>query len=340
LDGAPNDITETPKFKEWFAGSKVVDDHGRPLRVYHGTSKYIDFASFKMPKNRVWFTSDPKEASMYSTSNDSQKYEFIDGKYKEINTHNRVMPLYLKIINPYRWTEKDQNEIKYAKNYKKAFSIKFLNIKNCGYDGIDMGNGGWVVLNNANQIKSAIGNNGNFDSKSNKITENTNNTSFKQWFNGSKLVDHKGNPLKLYHGTINQFTKFVPSLTGSFGYGIYFANTKESAAAYAEENEANVKTCYIKMLNPLYCKASYEVGEEDEWDVDSPSIPLLIKLFGKNGAHELLNRYADKELMFGKEISNTVIQMGHDDIVATYPDGSKEVIVYSNDQVKIIKGAI
>ena len=37
--------TKTPEFKRWFGVSKVVDEDGNPLVVYHGTKK--DFSSFK-----------------------------------------------------------------------------------------------------------------------------------------------------------------------------------------------------------------------------------------------------------------------------------------------------
>lgn len=33
----PNPQVHTPQFKAWFGDSKVVDAHGMPLVVYHGT---------------------------------------------------------------------------------------------------------------------------------------------------------------------------------------------------------------------------------------------------------------------------------------------------------------
>ena len=45
--------TETPEFKRWFAGSKVVDENGDPLVVYHGSFKGADFNVFKESKNGV-----------------------------------------------------------------------------------------------------------------------------------------------------------------------------------------------------------------------------------------------------------------------------------------------
>jgi hypothetical protein len=50
---------ELTPLQRWFAGSQAVDANGEPLKLYHGTSKDADFKSFKMPKNGVWFTTDP-----------------------------------------------------------------------------------------------------------------------------------------------------------------------------------------------------------------------------------------------------------------------------------------
>jgi len=60
-------------FKEWFAGSKVVDDNGDPLIVYHGTSEDFDGFDLQKPtgyvmqsmKGVMWFTSSSQVASSY-----------------------------------------------------------------------------------------------------------------------------------------------------------------------------------------------------------------------------------------------------------------------------------
>ncbi len=39
-------ITDTPEFKRWFGKSRVVDKQGNPLVVYHGTSIDINFKEF------------------------------------------------------------------------------------------------------------------------------------------------------------------------------------------------------------------------------------------------------------------------------------------------------
>lgn len=53
--------TDSPAFREWFGDSKVVDENGDPLVVYHGTT--ADFSSFNGP---AYFSTDPSEGSAYT----------------------------------------------------------------------------------------------------------------------------------------------------------------------------------------------------------------------------------------------------------------------------------
>jgi len=69
--GGGRDRTESPRFKAWFKESKVVDDEGQPLVVYHGTTH--DIEEFKKAGDEglnpesdwgagVYFTSEPEDA--------------------------------------------------------------------------------------------------------------------------------------------------------------------------------------------------------------------------------------------------------------------------------------
>lgn len=64
-------------------------------------------------------------------------------------------------------------------------------------------------------------------------------TLFKKWFGKSKVVDAKGKPLVVYHGTTGEFTTFAKERANresDFGAGFYFTNTQEDVAAnYAGE---------------------------------------------------------------------------------------------------------
>lgn len=87
IDPKAEHPTETPEFKRWFGGSKVVDKDGKPVRVYHGTQR-PDRIGNRFRKNRAtsgpmsFFTEDPELASSYATGkqdtslyNEDQNYE-------------------------------------------------------------------------------------------------------------------------------------------------------------------------------------------------------------------------------------------------------------------------
>ncbi|NBS67940.1 hypothetical protein EBT31_03370, partial [bacterium] len=152
----PVDV-ESPAFKKWFGDSKIIDVDGSPLVVYTGTSKDKDFAKFNVPRNGAWFTISPKDASMYAMENDSMGFKWEGVRPVEVNTASRVIPAYLRIENPYKVTEADNARMN-KDNYKRAQAAFFDELRAKGYDGVDMGDGIFVVLGSSNQIKSAIGN--------------------------------------------------------------------------------------------------------------------------------------------------------------------------------------
>ena len=78
---------DSPEFQDWFAGSKVVDEDGNPLKVYHGTGKG-KFDSFETP---AFFT--PKKSGA----------EFYTGRGGKTPT---LYETYLNITNPFRLENK------------------------------------------------------------------------------------------------------------------------------------------------------------------------------------------------------------------------------------------
>ena len=162
-----DDVIEIQKLTTWFGKSKVVDKDGKPLVVYHGTSKDIDFTKFKIGKRGAWFTTSAEEASGYALQNDSQKvkaeWDATKGRmvYTDINTASRVIPVYLKIENPAKLTKEELEGFKFAKNYSKYQADLFDKYKRMGHDGVDFENGVFVVFD-PTQIKSKY-NRGTFD---------------------------------------------------------------------------------------------------------------------------------------------------------------------------------
>ena len=178
-------LDENPAFKKWFGDSKVVDENGEPLVVYTGTSKDKDFNTFRIPKNGAWFINDPEAASQYAVENDSMGYKWDTGRPVATNTAARVMPVYLRIENPYTLTVEETKELKYSGNYKRTQGIIFERAKAKGHDGIDLGDGVWVVIKDPNQIKSAIGNRGTYSTENPKID-------FAVTFSDEQLIDSMG----------------------------------------------------------------------------------------------------------------------------------------------------
>lgn len=89
----------TPAFKSWFGQSKVVDEYGKPLRMFHGT--VYDIKEFKreyLGKGHdqegpgFYFTSDPDSASGYASDDRTD--------VSAPKTGPNIMPVYLRITKP------------------------------------------------------------------------------------------------------------------------------------------------------------------------------------------------------------------------------------------------
>jgi hypothetical protein len=83
-------VTDTPAFKQWFGDSKVVDESGAPLVVYHGTSRPIDtFRSERWPGvGGIYFTDQPAAQEYADMASD-------DGEGTPT-----IIPVYLSLKNP------------------------------------------------------------------------------------------------------------------------------------------------------------------------------------------------------------------------------------------------
>jgi N12 class adenine-specific DNA methylase len=142
---------DTPAFKKWFGDSKAVDADGKPLVVYHGTRS--DIQAIDVGKSErlagFWMTTDPKLANIYAAEGLVNPSSYRAGA--------NVMPLYVRIEKPYMYDER-----------KKPMYMAWQEYQEGDYDGfIETGadTKGFTTLNvkSGDQVKSAIGNNGDFD---------------------------------------------------------------------------------------------------------------------------------------------------------------------------------
>ena len=175
----------TPAFTQWFGDSKVVDADGKPLVVYHGTN--ADFKVFR--HGDIGFHFGPKSTSQTRLENQRASKNMTD---KDMN----IMSVYLKIKNPLRmpdvgdWENSDavanrlgdmmvDDQLDSDKweaataNIQGNDQLKIIrqSLEAMGYDGIVYdnvaeGGGDSYIVFDPTQIKSATGNNGNFDAAS------------------------------------------------------------------------------------------------------------------------------------------------------------------------------
>ena len=81
---------------------------------------------------------------------------------------------------------------------------------------------------------------------------------FAEWFGDSKVVDEKGEPLTVYHGTTAGFDQFEPSAKGMLGPGIYASADKGDYgeySPYSQKDNAQVMPLYMSIRNPHYAIA-------------------------------------------------------------------------------------
>ncbi len=157
--------TDTQQFKRWFGKSKVVDEGGKPLVMYHGTSAQNgDFTVFDsskaVKKGGLGFKALGK--GNYFTS------KMLDGTERY---GSRVISVYLSIQNPF---VKETGTLTLQEQFEKATRIQIDGydalqdaMRKAGYDGVvqydNDGNINIAVAFDSSQIKSAADNIGTFD---------------------------------------------------------------------------------------------------------------------------------------------------------------------------------
>ena len=208
-NGKPTNLTErqwlqvrTPNFKNWFGdwendpknASKVVDENGEPLVVYHGTP-LGGFEVFNRELN--YFTADKEYADRYQDPGASSDY--VKGVHEELGKA-MTYPVFLNIRKPF-----DTRKAKERKIFEKEFYRQwgngaplsekglpdwtdsddfreFFEENDYDYDGLLLDEGGVptedgnvksrgisYVAFNSNQIKSATDNSGDFSTENDNI---------------------------------------------------------------------------------------------------------------------------------------------------------------------------
>ena len=210
------ELVRTPEFKAWFGdwennperASKVVDENGEPLVVYHGTKKRFNkFLSKYSNQGVFWFS--------------SNKDKILSGDAGAAS-RDVLIEVFLNAKKIAGWEEYE--------------NLGLGQIEDRGFESIKLDDD-YVIFEPKN-IKLADGTNTTFDADSDDIRyedggliapngktsnltpeqyELVRTPEFKAWFGdwennperASKVVDENGEPLVVYHGTKKRFNKFL-----------------------------------------------------------------------------------------------------------------------------------
>jgi len=176
---------DTPEFKRWFGDSKVVDEGGKPLVAYHGTTSSFNVFETKQvqlgkPRRKTnagelgsWFaapsTKEYDEGNAEYIASSFTEDTSPSAKLDDYKTGANVMPVYLSIKNPY--DAGDYESLMDDRDEYGSWKALRKHLESEGYDGIVIygsdtdGNvirDDWVAFE-PTQIKSATGNRGTFD---------------------------------------------------------------------------------------------------------------------------------------------------------------------------------
>jgi len=320
--GVSNKQTKSPAFKAWFGDSKVVDNDGNPLVVYHGTHG-DDFNEFKDvgPSRERWgnkghyFTSDSEYAGQYAS--------FTGG-----DDGARTMPVFLSIKNPKIIDEKQSSLI--TDKQEKLFR----SIGHDGVIGVDKdGKAIEFIVFDANQIKSAIANSGEFDSKSNDIRKNNPNHDSKGRF-ASGSGASSGKPSKPHLASATE-----AGVTFETGKPVTFPMIRNTEKAPRRKKDADDP--YQQAIEPhgrylLHDSAgSAKSGNVPQgWESGEVTFknPLVVTQNTGDGeriydSNSWKKRLAEQYRKKGKALSAEIAMAGHDGIVTVDERGNTSEIV-------------
>lgn len=302
------------EFKEWFKGSKVVDENGNPLVVYRGaTFDPLSMADgLGVIKPQAYFSPSEEYARRYGPWTRSY-YLNIQNPFdirnkKDLEIYKKMLP------DGYVIAKTGSGAADWAE-FGAAIDIDTLMDNHPEYDGIILdeggdpdGNGGvtsrgvsYIPLRGGAQVKSAEANNGQFspenpdvrfsvtpeqDAEYMQAVEDGDMEKAKEMVRaaakaampGTVVVDEDGAPKVVYHGSytygFNEFATPGEPLQGA----IWLSTDFDYATIYSnygiDENESGIYDLYADIKNPLNLGYIEDVIGSDVWNKIAESLNL------------------------------------------------------------------
>lgn len=195
---------------------------------------------------------------------------------------------------------------------------------------------------------------------------------FKRWFGASKVVDHNGKPMRMFHGTTYDIAEFKREFVGhgndQEGSGFYFTNDPDHAGGYASDTVKenlppggraagpNIMPVYLRITKPVTNKpltrtqiqriiangeqdALYNFGDVD-YDGKAKVIQQAVDAYHDNGhttKQTLFNLANDfYSGMDGKFLQVVKAVTGYDGVIVDYPNGRVVAVVFGPEQIKSV----
>lgn len=263
--------TESEYFKRWFGDSKVVDENGEPLVVYHGTiSRTLSGNQFK---------------------NDNNEYFFTDSSSAALDYGDNIYNVYLKMNNPLIVDFEGENDAQIFNYIDKA--------KEQGYDGLIAKNtfdganthNQYVVFDNT-QIKS-VNNQGTFDSENPNIY-------FQSAYHGTP---HRFDEFSLDNIGSGEGAQ-------AHGWGLYFAGDRDVSENYRRKLTKTIENIYLNDNLLPTNSSEYETISAIRNFIDAEHKTLKeaqqayikqLERYVKNG-NDTTRQYAENKLKIAKGI--------------------------------------
>ncbi len=167
-------------FERWFGDSKIVNPDGTPMMVYHGSPvgdlSVFDTAGEKSQSAEkgigtkgAYFTKKPSYAYGYAGMDGSIYPVYLSIKKPLVVTGESIATTGLKGLLNRLIYGRDKVQVESQLDRFRAGATQYLSsedidaLKAAGYDGIINDQNSEIIVFDPNQIKSAIGNNGDFD---------------------------------------------------------------------------------------------------------------------------------------------------------------------------------
>jgi hypothetical protein len=256
-------VTEDPRFAEDFSymSEMWMIDHATQFLSEQEIKKAVAAGVMKMaqgmPKQKqIQMLTEILQFPIDSVVRDPDATEIRNEIAKRLPSKPNILPVYVRAENPFDFENQGHLEairsmpgvpVHYQRIRRGEWSaIEEPDvqeaIQKAGFDGFYITEGGRknLAVYDPNQLKSVTGNIGTYSKESKDIRyslRNTDTPAFKKWFGESKVVDKKGDPLVVYHGTDKTFDAFNLRKRGSrVGFrdaGFYFSDSPGTATTYA-----------------------------------------------------------------------------------------------------------